>query len=130
MILEQLVTAGTTTSRCLKKLIKRYGSLSAFQPLLDEERAVPPVGTLKIDYYTPKSAQQRESGEPMQSHLKLTIVDSEWVVLGSGNMDRASWYTSQEVGIAFRSQDLAREIKRTVDGQLDGRKRTIFNSRL
>jgi len=47
--------------------------------------------------------------------------------LGSGNMDRPSWYTSQELGVAFYSDELCQRIRTTVDGALRGRKRLVFN---
>ncbi|KAF2435874.1 phospholipase D/nuclease [Tothia fuscella] len=125
MILEQLVTAGTTTARCVKKLIKRYKSFTSSMPLPDEEVALQSrIGKLIIEYFTPKEGGAR--GEPQQSHLKLTIVDQQWTILGSGNMDRASWYTSQELGVAFLSKDLAKDIRNVVDEQLIGRKRFVF----
>jgi phosphatidylserine/phosphatidylglycerophosphate/cardiolipin synthase-like enzyme len=127
MILEQLVTAGTTTARCIKKLIKRYRQSFLIPRLQDEEIAMQPlIGKLTVEYFTPKV--DPGPGEPLQSHLKLTIVDGEWTILGSGNMDRASWYTSQELGLAFLSRTLAREVRATIDQQLIGRKRTVFDT--
>lgn len=65
----------------------------------------------------------------MQSHLKLTIVDDSWTVLGSGNMDRASWYTSQELGVAWYSSSLAENVGRTVEGMMRDRRVVAFDSR-
>ncbi|QDS68273.1 hypothetical protein FKW77_010637 [Venturia effusa] len=128
MIIEQLVLAGTTTSRCVASLIKRYQHVKrAHRSLVDEESGLMPVGKLRIEYYEPKPVQDREGGEPVQSHLKLTIADNKWVVLGSGNMDRPSWYTSQELGVALCSEELCRRVRKTVDGSLRGRKRLVFD---
>ncbi|KAE9971700.1 hypothetical protein EG327_009763 [Venturia inaequalis] len=128
MIIEQLVLAGTTTSRCVTGLIKRYQhKVGARRSSVGEEQGLMPVGRLRIEYYEPKSMAGREEGEPVQSHLKLTIADNKWVVLGSGNMDRPSWYTSQELGVAFHSQELCRRIRGTVEGALSERKRLIFD---
>ncbi|KAF4547415.1 Hypothetical protein D9617_43g040310 [Elsinoe fawcettii] len=137
MMLEQLVTAGTTTSRCIKKLIKRYQrkqSKTRINPdgAVEEGRSFM-SGRLTIDYYEPSSSrmvpkEDRFKQEPVQSHLKLTIVDEELVVLGSGNLDRASWYTSQELGVAFHSQDLASELRGTLDKVLRQRKKPVFDS--
>jgi phosphatidylserine/phosphatidylglycerophosphate/cardiolipin synthase-like enzyme len=127
MILEQLGTAGTTTSRCVKKLIKRYKRLFLSPQLFDEEMALQQrMGNLKIEYFKPLS--EWKEGEPVQSHLKLTIVDDQWTVLGSGNMDRASWYTSQELGVAFHSLNMAREVKDMVDRQLVQRKKLVYEN--
>jgi phosphatidylserine/phosphatidylglycerophosphate/cardiolipin synthase-like enzyme len=126
MVLEQLILAGTTTSRCVTGLIKRYQHvLASRRSSADEETGLMPVGRLRIEYYEPKATEGRQEGEPVQSHLKLTIVDSKWVVLGSGNMDRPSWYTSQELGVAFYSDELCQRICTTVDGALRGRKRLV-----
>jgi phosphatidylserine/phosphatidylglycerophosphate/cardiolipin synthase-like enzyme len=126
MILEQLVTAGTTTSRCIKKLVKLYKRAANSTRPSDEENMTIPVGKLKIEYYQPRSIQL--PGEPVQSHLKLTVVDEEWTVLGSGNMDRASWYTSQEMGVAFKSSELARTVRETVNEKMTGRTKTAYDS--
>ena len=90
MILEQLVTAGTTTARCMRKLVKLYKRAAASPRASDEEVQAVPLGQLRVDFYRPKAQGERREGEPVQSHLKLTIVDDQWTVLGSGNMDRAS----------------------------------------
>lgn len=136
MILEQLLTAGTTTRRCLRTLERRHRRLvSEWErsngPLpLDVERGTTDTpGSLYIHFYHPKRppSTERTSGgvplletsvdtpEPVQSHLKLTIIDSEITVLGSGNMDRASWYTSQELGVAFISKEFAERIRNEAD---------------
>ncbi|KAH7070742.1 hypothetical protein BKA63DRAFT_535725 [Paraphoma chrysanthemicola] len=136
MILEQLVTAGTTTSRCIKKLIKRYKSLtrtSDRQPLADEEVAITPTkpGRLDIAYFEPIGGPKKrgaEAGEPQQSHLKMTIVDDEVLVLGSGNLDRASWFTSQELGVAFFDKNVVKNVASVLDEAMRGRSRVVFKS--
>jgi phosphatidylserine/phosphatidylglycerophosphate/cardiolipin synthase-like enzyme len=136
MILEQLVTAGTTTSRCITKLIKRYrklGAKSSRSRLSDEEAAISPPspGSLQISYFEPfggPKSRGQEGGEPQQSHLKMTIVDGEVVVLGSGNLDRASWYTSQELGVAFFDKQVVKKIVMAVDEAMQGRSKTVFDS--
>ncbi|KAF3040656.1 hypothetical protein E8E12_001394 [Didymella heteroderae] len=135
MILEQLVTAGTTTSRCIKKLVKRYKTLDpcAGGRAYDEEVAISPkiVGKLHISFFEPRFGAKRrgeEQGEPQQSHLKMTTVDGDVMVLGSGNLDRASWFTSQELGVAFFGEEVVRHIEETVDKAMEGRSRVIFDS--
>lgn len=137
MILEQLVTAGTTTSRCINKLIKRYrnrGSEPARSPTSDEEATIAPstLGRLHISYFEPiggPKAKGKEGGEPQQSHLKMTIVDDEVVVLGSGNLDRASWFTSQELGVAFFDKDVVKKVAGAVDEAMQGRSKLVFDSK-
>lgn len=136
MILEQLVTAGTTTSRCVKKLIKRYRqlvSLNSQSLISDEEAAIASVrpGQLHVSYFEPMHGPRkrgREAGEPQQSHLKMTIVDDDVLILGSGNLDRASWFTSQELGVAFFHKDMVKKIADAVDEGMIGRSRKIFHS--
>lgn len=136
MILEQLVTAGTTTSRCIKKLIKRYRSISppkSQRPWSDEEAVIASTqpGRLQISYFEPIGGPKKrgqEAGEPQQSHLKMTIVDDEVLVLGSGNLDRASWFTSQELGVAFFSADVVKSVASAVDMGMEGRSRVMFDS--
>jgi phosphatidylserine/phosphatidylglycerophosphate/cardiolipin synthase-like enzyme len=128
MILEQLGTAGTITEFEIWKLRRRYLKLRQnyeAKSRTDPEHQSPKPGSLKIGYYTPRPHTQGDE-EPVKSHLKLTIVDEEIVVLGSGNMDRASFYTSQELGIAFFSRDLARVVKSTTVEALQGRVNHYF----
>ncbi|KAG9190816.1 hypothetical protein G6011_08904 [Alternaria panax] len=116
MILEQLVTAGTTTSRCMKKLISRYQQLSYDSSNTnDEEAAIATLkpGHLHVSYFEPIGGPKKrggEAGEPQQSHIKMTIVDEEVLVLGSGNLDRASWFTSQELGVAFFDKEVVKRV--------------------
>ncbi len=132
MLLEQLVTAGTTTELCVRRLSKWHrhvANSTSPSRVADLESGITGqahgIGTLNVRYYTPNAARpmQQASAEPVKSHLKLTIVDDEIVVLGSGNMDRASWYTSQEVGIAFFSREVATEIMHAVKEEMIGRSR-------
>ncbi|CAJ2510424.1 Uu.00g051270.m01.CDS01 [Anthostomella pinea] len=143
MVLEQLLTAGTTTSLCLKSFIKKYSERQRLyaqsrdrrgsedsNPIIDLEAQPPRLGSLKISYFQslPASRATKTPEEPVQSHLKLTIVDGQYTVLGSGNMDRASWFTSQELGILFQSTEFATAVSDTVEGALHGRLRPLFSS--
>ncbi|KAL1898128.1 hypothetical protein Sste5346_003530 [Sporothrix stenoceras] len=152
MLYEQIVTAGTTTARCVRSFIKRYDTL-AKQRLQQNG-----IGRLQISYYKPldttKKASDEErailsSSQPAQStqdrqpstnsggftptteqavhsHIKMTIVDGMHTVLGSGNMDRASFFTSQELGILFHSTVFAEAVQTSVDRVLDGRTRAVY----
>jgi phosphatidylserine/phosphatidylglycerophosphate/cardiolipin synthase-like enzyme len=136
MILEQLVTAGTTTSRCIVTLIKRYRKLVSIhiqRSIGDEEAAISPLmfGRLHISYFEPiggPRARGKERGEPQQSHLKMTLVDDEVAVLGSGNLDRASWFTSQELGVAFFDRDIVKKMAGAVDEAMQGRSKVVYDS--
>lgn len=136
MILEQLVTSGTTTSRCMRKLVKRYRQLCSTvysQSRSDEEAAISPnpPGLLHIAYFEPTHGPRtrgKEAGQPQQSHLKMMVIDDEVLVLGSGNLDRASWFTSQELGVAFFNGDLARQVCAVVDKGMHDRSKTFFAS--
>ncbi|KAI3391489.1 hypothetical protein diail_7216 [Diaporthe ilicicola] len=137
MLLEQVLTAGTTTGWCIRGLTKRYRRLCdsardracAQQGGSDardlESQAIPP-GTLQISYFRSSSGSTSSEEEPVHSHLKLSIFDGQYTVLGSGNMDRASWFTSQELGILIHGAAFATTIKQTVDEVLNGRLDPIF----
>ncbi|KAI1852731.1 hypothetical protein JX266_002272 [Neoarthrinium moseri] len=146
MLLEQIVTALTTTALCLRSLIRRYTRLAksrsqqmatrqsrsaaSSEPVIDLEAAFPKTGALKVSYFQP-NAENKSRGvleEPVHSHLKLTIVDSRLTLLGSGNMDRASFYTSQELGILFHSSEFTRTVSVAVADTLVGRTRVLFDS--
>lgn len=62
----------------------------------------------------------------MKCHLKCTIVDDKAVVLGSGNMDRASWFTSQEVGVAIEDGRLVSWIRVEVQKALERRMEVVY----
>lgn len=138
MLLEQLVTAGTVTEFCLWGLVRRYkrlvkraegggreGRREGGDELarMEEGRASRRggVGRLEVGYYRPHPRPGDRDAEPVKSHVKCTVVDGEVVVLGSGNMDRASWFTSQELGIAFYGKEVVGAIWGSLEGALGGR---------
>ena len=104
MVLEQILTAGTVTEICVWRLQKRYRNLLTTRANRDpEDGRLGSVGNLSVGYFRPTSKYAK-------CHLKCTIVDEGTVVLGSGNMDRASWYTSQELGVAVDGEDVVNEV--------------------
>jgi phosphatidylserine/phosphatidylglycerophosphate/cardiolipin synthase-like enzyme len=123
MILEQFVTAGTITEFEVWKLRRRRSrllniyNLSMKNPDLENPLVKP--GNLKVGYFTKREAGGK--GEPVKSHLKMVLVDGEITVLGSGNMDRASWFTSQELGVALFGREAAQSIRGAVDEGLERR---------
>ncbi|KAG5975022.1 hypothetical protein E4U56_003989 [Claviceps arundinis] len=133
MMIEQLVTAGTTTSWCLKKFLTKYQKLHQQQmqkqsddPLHDLEAQPVRPGRLEILYYKPWAHRSSLADEPVFSHFKMTMVDNEYLVLGSGNMDRASWWTSQELGILFHVPGT--DWHRLWDGVLEKRTELLYRS--
>lgn len=129
MLLEQLVTAGTTTAWCLGRFINKYKQLRArarAQPQADPEAQNVAPGNLEVLYYQPLEARRQHEDEPVVSHFKMTLVDGEYLVLGSGNMDRASWWTSQEIGILFYLPGF--EGHRLWEGVLEKRTEVLFDS--
>jgi phosphatidylserine/phosphatidylglycerophosphate/cardiolipin synthase-like enzyme len=131
MILEQLVTAGTTTQRCMKKLVKQHKRLikqyqAGSAPLLEAGHSICP-GRLRVSYFHPKGDRSKHIWEPVQTHFKVTIIDEEIIVLGSGNMDRASWYTSQELGVAFFSVVMAMNIRTQLIELMSPRSRDVYD---
>lgn len=118
MVLEQLLTAGAITEFCVWKFRRRFRNLVTSRRKSTasniEEGRSREVGSLRLGYFAPDSHYAK-------SHIKCTIVDEETVVLGSGNMDRASWYTSQELGIALEGAEVVRFIWQSIDKELNGR---------
>ncbi|KAJ6441300.1 MmgE/PrpD family protein [Purpureocillium lavendulum] len=125
MLIEQLVTAGTTTSWCLSSFIKRYQQLHVAKGPSDVEAQPVAPGKLEILYYKPLANRKDKDDEPTVSHFKMTMVDNEYLVLGSGNMDRASWWTSQEIGVLFYMPSFSFELWDTV---LRWRSEVLFRS--
>jgi phosphatidylserine/phosphatidylglycerophosphate/cardiolipin synthase-like enzyme len=137
MLLEQLATAGTTTSWCIRSLIRRFRRLKEPHRDLEAGRC---QGRLRISYFQPRPCvgspgregrplmASSQGEEPVHSHLKLTLVDAEYAMLGSGNLDRASWFTSQELGILFQGREFCAAVKAGVDEVLEGRLALVFDS--
>jgi phosphatidylserine/phosphatidylglycerophosphate/cardiolipin synthase-like enzyme len=128
MILEQLATAGTITEYEVWKLIRRYRTVvqnynKSFNTS-DLENLIEQPGILRIGYYHSREGENG-SEEPIKSHLKCMIMDGEVTVLGSGNMDRASWYTSQELGVALFSGEFAGYVRGVIDEGLKERVRYV-----
>ena len=133
MVVEQLVTSLTVTEFWVWRLIRRYQNLQArmasrgtqlqsVEPdLLEEGQARVAIGRLEVLYFRPRATSEgRGFGGFVKSHIKCTLVDDSVVVLGSGNMDRASWYTSQELGIAICDPDIAQQIGGLTKSGLQG----------
>ncbi|TKA78546.1 hypothetical protein B0A55_02814 [Friedmanniomyces simplex] len=132
MRLEQIVTAGTTTERCVGNFIRRYEDFlerHKTTPAGDLEAGLMPqrTGRLIIRYYEARVASDPDTIEPVQSHLKLTLVDGRIAVFGSGNMDRASWHTSQELGLALTSEALVGEVWQGLSMAMEGRSTTVYD---
>lgn len=113
MALEQLLTAGTITELCVWCLRRRYVALRAGSDV-EQSRA---VGKLSIGYFK----HVARVGKEVKCHVKCTVVDERVVVLGSGNMDRASWFTSQELGVAIEDREVVAQVKGELDRALEGR---------
>lgn len=101
MTTEQLVTAGTTTSACISNLKRRTRNMQA---------------SLEVYFFDDGPGTQEvpladREVTPVKLHAKVTIVDNELLLLGSGNMDAASWRTSQELGILIENKQLLEEFK-------------------
>ena len=115
MVLEQLLTAGTITEFCVWKFRRRYRKIVAASKhtrlVTMEEGLRTNPGSLHVGYFIPDSRYAK-------SHIKCTIVDEEIVVLGSGNMDRASWYTSQELGIALEGADVVKDVWQNIEKEV------------
>lgn len=135
MILEQLLTSGSLSEWWVWRLRREYGRLLHQQSGRngDVEDGPPHLGVLRIEYFAPASNERGSNGNggtaeiahaiaarTAKSHVKLTIIDSETVVLGSGNMDRASWYTSQELGIMLEGREGVGRIWDRVEAGLEG----------
>ncbi|MCJ1458394.1 hypothetical protein MMC28_008766 [Mycoblastus sanguinarius] len=119
MVLEQILTAGTITEICVWKLRRQYSKLLTSRgqrpskarisqedqssPTAIEEGRQTPVGALNVGYLIPSATYAK-------THIKCTIIDEQIIILGSGNMDRASWYTSQELGLAVESADVVKGV--------------------
>ena len=142
--IEQVVTAGTTTGRCVAQLVQKHGALvEDRRRKADEnvEEASPGVGRLSVSYYQPSQSRPHgqvgdpqdeyprgdgQGDEPVQSHFKLTIIDGEVAVFGSGNLDRASWFTSQELGVAFFGREFVGKVEEGLEVAMMGRRKTFF----
>ena len=92
--------------------------------MMEEGQQDEVLGKLRICYF--KAGTSAGDNEPVRSHVKCTIVDDEVAVLGSGNMDRASWHTSQELGIVCYGTDTVRSIWEVLLKGLEGRMEEYF----
>ncbi|CAD6583168.1 MAG: hypothetical protein ASARMPRED_001248 [Alectoria sarmentosa] len=118
MIIEQLITSGTITEICVWKLRWRYNRMS-HQKLSQCHYEDPEnggdthsIGSLQIGYFRPTVEYKR-------THIKCSTIDNRVVVLGSGNMDRASWYTSQELGVAIEGEEVVTRVREAIEGSFE-----------
>ncbi|KAI5458486.1 hypothetical protein BGZ63DRAFT_47290 [Mariannaea sp. PMI_226] len=126
MLIEQLVSAGTITSWCLRKFVQRYKIILQQPRDSDPESQSVRPGGLEILYYKPMDTRSDAEDEPVLSHFKMTLVDDEYLMMGSGNMDRASWWTSQELGLLFYVPGF--QAQSIWNGVLDRRTEVYFQS--
>ena len=124
MTMEQLVTSGSTTPRCISRLVSAHEKMLA-KAGRDIEGGNTEPGHLHISYFIPR---EFDKDRRSQTHLKLTVVDKEVTILGSGNMDRASFYTSQELGVAIQSRDFAISVMKRVAAALEGHLQERYTS--
>ena len=126
MVVEQLLTAGTITELCIWQLVRQYQALKATKDRSSagevDEAAWPELGKLQVGFFI---SSHRPEGLK-KSHLKCTIIDDSLVVLGSGNMDRASWFTSQELGVAIEGREIVRDVRTQLDARLEGKFEKYF----
>ena len=92
MRMEQLVTTPfTTTESCVDAFISSLPDLETGS------------GKVHLGYW-------RGQGEVKQWHVKASIVDDAWTVIGSANGDRASWWGSGEINVCVFGGGYAREV--------------------
>lgn len=128
MVVEQLVTAGTITEYCVRSLVRRHKQLlrgiksnraDANQKngtfISDREPGRLNIGKLRVIYFTPTSERSEA-----KCHIKCTVTDGSAMIIGSGNLDRASWYTSQELGFALKDRETVKRLMQQVDQAKQG----------
>jgi phosphatidylserine/phosphatidylglycerophosphate/cardiolipin synthase-like enzyme len=106
MTLEQIVTAGTTTPLTLSSLqsfaqrthTTHLLKINYFDSHPDDPGTISHPVIDEIPHYA--------ETVPVKLHAKVTIVDGERMIMGSGNMDAASWRTSQELGVLLEGRDV------------------------
>ena len=92
------------------------------------------MGRLKVGYFIGDNEGEQldrgSGGRFQKSHVKCTVVDGDGdgavVVLGSGNMDRASWFTSQELGVAIEDPAVVKDVWGQLETRLEGRVERYF----
>lgn len=109
MTAEQLVTAGSTTPRCLSQLPRAAaGSAGRLQVYYFDAAASPGgMGAQEVE-----AGRRDQEKTAIKLHAKVTIVDDERILLGSGNMDAASWGTSQELGVLLEDREVVAAFKK------------------
>ena len=80
------------------------------------------MGKLKVGYIISDPAP----GGMKKSPVKCTVLHDEVVVRGSGNMDRASWFTSQELGVAIEGRGIVEKVWGQLEMGLEGRVERYF----
>ena len=79
---------------------------------VESEAEARSIGALRIGYYHP-------TADFKKTHIKCSNIDDRVVVLGSGNMDRASWYTSQELGVAIEGVEVVKSVWKAIEGSFE-----------
>lgn len=109
MTAEQLVTAGSTTPRCLSELTRTASGSAGRLQVHYFDAASSPGGVGVKDVAAGRRDQEKTA---IKLHAKVTIVDDDKILLGSGNMDAASWGTSQELGVLLEDREVVAAFKK------------------
>jgi len=75
---------------------------------------------VELSEVRPKLGQKRKRFHPFRSanaslHAKSLVIDQKMVFIGSMNMDARSARTNSELGIVFRSPEIARQVTSLLD---------------
>jgi cardiolipin synthase len=63
--------------------------------------------------------------QPAELHAKVAVVDSDWVTVGSSNIDPFSLLLSREANIVVRDAAIAGELRHSLDAAISGAAREI-----
>ena len=111
--------------RVLRSLLRAAGRGVQVRLLLPHKSDVPLVRLVSRSYY----AQLLKNGieifelDSAVLHAKVLLIDGNWVMVGSANMDQRSFHRNYELNVVVDSPDFGAQVAEMLDADLHGARR-------
>jgi cardiolipin synthase len=106
--------------RVVRSLLRAAGRGVRVQLILPAKNDIPLVRLVSRSYYAPLLRGGIEIFERQGTvlHAKVMLIDDDWAVIGSANLDQRSFHRNYEVNVIVDSPAFGRQVAEMFDGDL------------
>ena len=117
---------GPRLVRSLLKAVRRGVRVRLILPAVSD---VPLVRLLSRGYYHPLLTNGIEIFERQQEmlHAKVMLIDGQWSIFGSANLDHRSFKRNYEVGVIIESREFGGQVAEMIDRDLEHSRRITLD---